>query len=315
MALVKSLSVGEGDMFYIKHGTSNFTMIDCFLAGEGCEISEDDKKRILDELESESEGKAIQRFISTHPDEDHIGGLCDIDSRMPILNFYCVENSATKKEMTEAFKYYKGMRDGQHARYAYAGYKCKWLNDSDETDSEDHGCSGINFKWPITTNEDFCEALKKVKDGEGFNNISPIFTYSIKNGATFMWMGDLETEFIKKIKGSVAWPRNVDVLFAPHHGRESGTVPEDVLKLINPQIIVVGEAPSKNLNYYTNYETITQNSAKDITFDCNEKIDVFSSDENYKYKGKLLVKKESYNKELGHYLGSFSVRNSNEEDE
>ena len=90
MAIVKSLSVGEGDMFYIKHGTSNFTMIDCFLAGEGCEISEDDKKRILDELESESEGKAIQRFISTHPDEDHIGGLCDINSRMPILNFYCV---------------------------------------------------------------------------------------------------------------------------------------------------------------------------------------------------------------------------------
>lgn len=308
MAIVKSLSVGEGDMFYIKHRTSNFTMIDCFLAGEGCEISEDDKKTILDELENESEGKGIRRFISTHPDEDHIGGLSDIDSRLPILNFYCTKNSATKKDPTDAFKFYVKMRDGEHAAYVYQGYRRMWLNKEDKNDPNDNGSSGINFHWPITTNEDYSEALENVKQGKGFNNISPIFTYSIENGATFMWMGDLETEFTKKIKDKVEWPCNVDVLFAPHHGRESGTVPEDVLKKINPQIIVVGEAPCENLNYYTNYETITQNTAKNITFDCNEEIDVFSSNENYEYKGNLLVKKESYDKNLGHYLGSFSVR-------
>jgi hypothetical protein len=28
MSIVKSFSVGEGDMFYIKHGSSNFTIID-----------------------------------------------------------------------------------------------------------------------------------------------------------------------------------------------------------------------------------------------------------------------------------------------
>ena len=29
MSILKTLSVGEGDLFYIKHGSSNFTIIDC----------------------------------------------------------------------------------------------------------------------------------------------------------------------------------------------------------------------------------------------------------------------------------------------
>jgi hypothetical protein len=35
MSIVKSFSVGDGDMFYILHNSSNFTIIDCFIdAGE-----------------------------------------------------------------------------------------------------------------------------------------------------------------------------------------------------------------------------------------------------------------------------------------
>ena len=29
MSILKTLSVGDGDLFYIKHGSSNFTIIDC----------------------------------------------------------------------------------------------------------------------------------------------------------------------------------------------------------------------------------------------------------------------------------------------
>ena len=28
MSIIKSISVGNGDLFYIKHGSSNFTIID-----------------------------------------------------------------------------------------------------------------------------------------------------------------------------------------------------------------------------------------------------------------------------------------------
>ena len=39
---------------------------------------------------------------------------------------------------------------------------------------------------------------------------------------------------------------------------------------MDPKIVVIGEAPSKNLNYYGNYNTITQNSAGSIYFECVE---------------------------------------------
>ncbi|CAM4346215.1 hypothetical protein COEX109129_19890 [Corallococcus exiguus] len=31
MSIIKSFSVGNGDMFYIKHNSDNFTIIDCNL--------------------------------------------------------------------------------------------------------------------------------------------------------------------------------------------------------------------------------------------------------------------------------------------
>ena len=34
MTVIKSFSVGLGDMFYILHGSDNFTIIDCNLTGE-----------------------------------------------------------------------------------------------------------------------------------------------------------------------------------------------------------------------------------------------------------------------------------------
>ena len=87
MSIIKSFSVGEGDMFYIKHGSSNFTIIDCCL-------DDDNADAIIEEIELERKGKNITRFISTHPDEDHIHGLKYLDSILDIRNFYCVANKA-----------------------------------------------------------------------------------------------------------------------------------------------------------------------------------------------------------------------------
>ena len=70
------------------------------------------------------------------------------------------------------------------------GIKRCWLNNSN---NENDG-SGINFCWPIINNEKFNETLKNVSNGQKVNDICPIFTYSIKNGATYMWIGDLETD-------------------------------------------------------------------------------------------------------------------------
>jgi hypothetical protein len=64
-----------------------------------------------------------------------------------------------------------------------------------------------------------------------------------------MWMGDLETDFMEKIANEVSWPK-VEILFAPHHARNSGRVPHSLLDQLKPRIIVIGEAPSRHLHYY-----------------------------------------------------------------
>ena len=52
MSIVKSLSVGDGDMFYVKHGNGNFSIIDCCLYEEVKEIKQE---LMLRDVESKKE--------------------------------------------------------------------------------------------------------------------------------------------------------------------------------------------------------------------------------------------------------------------
>ena len=263
---VKSYSFPKGDIrgdtFYIKHGGDSFTVIDCYLLTNSQHASNNRQKEIIDEIIRESEGR-IRRFISTHPDHDHIAGIEELFRRWPTENFYAVKNDIPADKTDESLTKYIELKD-KHNYAIKQGISRKWLNDGDD----EHGSSGINFKWPIVDNEDFKEALKKVAKGEKVNNICPIFTYSLKGGATFMWMGDLETEmqraYYNACKNNI--PR-VNILFQPHHGRESGAVPEELLKLLKPQIIIIGNAPSDYIDYGDSQKTITQNTSGDLLFE------------------------------------------------
>jgi beta-lactamase superfamily II metal-dependent hydrolase len=214
MSIVKSFSVGEGDMFYIIHNSDNFTVIDCCM-------SEDERIQIVRELKSKSVGKGITRFISTHPDDDHINGLVYLHQQMDILNFYCVENQATKEDETDDFNQYCELRDdSKKAFYLFRGCSRKWMNMEDE----ERKTSGLSILWPDTNSDLHKEALRQTNGGESPNNISPIVNYSVGRGATITWMGDLESLFMNEVKDEIRMDPT-DILFAPHHGRDSGTVP------------------------------------------------------------------------------------------
>lgn len=270
MATVKSYTVGAGDMFYIKHNSDNFTIIDCQLFG-------DHKEWLVRELKEESKYKGITRFISTHPDEDHIQGLEYLDKEMPIMNFYVVQNGATKNVETESFKHYCNLRDSDKAFYVFKGCSRKWMNLYDEV----RGTAGINIKWPNTSNEHFKTALRAAADGLAFNNISLVATYAIEGNANFMWIGDLETQFMEDIYDDIELPKTT-IVFAPHHGRKSGKIPDKWLDKLEPKIIILGEAPSRHMHYYSGYHTLTQTKAYDITFVAeNGIVHCYSSNENY----------------------------------
>lgn len=294
MSKIKSLSVGNGDMFYIRHNSDNFTMIDCSL-------SPNNRERIVKDLRRARSGKHIVRFISTHPDQDHIGGLAYLDDQMNIPTFYCVKNSATKKDETADFKRYRQLRDRPRKTiHMFKGYEGKWLNKSTKL----RGQSGIEILWPDASNQRFKDALTRAAQGESPNNISPIIKYSLKQGVTAIWMGDLETDFMEAIQNNIILP-STDLLFAPHHGRKSGRVPKLWLEQMNPKIVIVGEAPSSDLDYYRGYNTITQNTAGDIVFECSPGVvHVYVSSRTYSVR---FLENHGLPQRDGHYLGSLKV--------
>ena len=270
MSIVKSFSVGDGDMFYIKHGSDNFTIIDCNLSGDN---SED----ILDELYDIKRTKGITRVISTHPDQDHISGLHHLDNKIDILNFYCVSNNVVKDYETDSFKHYKKLRNHEEKAF-HISKNCsrKWMN----IGCDERGGAGISIKWPDTDNAHYKAALQLAEEGGSPNNISCIVQYAFGDSVKYLWMGDLETEFMENVEGELDL-EECAVLFAPHHGRNSGSVPSGILEVINPDIIVIGEAPSAHINYYAGYNTITQNSAGDIVFENDGSLIHIFTSKNY----------------------------------
>ena len=295
MSIIKSISVGHGDMFYIYHNSDNFTIIDCNLIA-------DDKIIRINELKSLAKLKGNTRFISTSPDLDHIRGIKKLDEEMGINNFYVVKNNAQKNSENEDFQKYRELHDSTKSFYISKGVSRKWMNIGDDV----RGSSGISILWPILNNDFFKAALENAENGNSPNNISPIFRYALNDGATVIWMGDLETPFMDSIIQDITIPPT-DILIAPHHGRKSGKVSQKFLDEINPKVIIVGEASSDDIDYYAGYNTITQNRAQDITMECIEgKVHFYSS--NTSYSVKFLKDEKIENLSLGSYIGTLNLQ-------
>ena len=282
-------------MFFIRHNSDNFTLIDCCICDDAA------GRQQLAEIKAESDAKGNRRFISTHPDEDHLLGLETLDAQIGVSNFYVVKNAATKDDPSDSFKHYCKLRDDpKKASPISRGVTRKWLNEPDDK----RGSSGIHFLWPDINDADFKLELAHAQDGLSPNNLSPIIRYFVDDCWSAMWMGDLEDWFLGLIVDKIKLPQT-DILFAPHHGRGSAEVPTEMLKQISPRIIVIGEAPSEHLHYYDGYNTITQNSAGDIRFDIWDKdLHVFCSNPNYR--ARFLLNKNMTLRGM-HYLGSWTL--------
>lgn len=291
MSRVKSFATDEGDTYFIRHGSDNFTIIDCRIA--------DDRDDIIEEIQREARGKGITRFISTHPDDDHIRGLARLDDALGIINFYVVENEATKPDDTVDFERYRELRDSDKAFYLKRDCGRRWMNVADEERSS----SGLFVLWPDLQNSDFQNVLASAKDGGSPNNLSIILQYQVEDGVTMLWFGDLETDFMETIEDEVKLPK-ADIVFAAHHGRSR--MPASWIDQMDPKIIVIGEAPKEYLEYYDGRDHIRQNSAWDITFE-NEggRTDVYVGNPDYEA---LFLRDEGFSDSVhGYYMGSIDT--------
>lgn len=309
MSVVKSYSFPDGDirgdMFYIKHNSDNFTVIDCYLK-EGDDRS-CRKDKILEEIAEASSNRTIHRFISTHPHNDHILGIEALNAQEEIINFYAVENDIPADMEDDSLTKYLEIKAAKNTPIVEGLRRC-WLNQED--DAKVRGSSGITFLWPKTNVAEFKDALEVVRKGGNPNNISCVFTYSIDDGATYMWMGDMHTDmqevFLREMKDELG---PIDILFHPHHGRKTSAPPKELLDILNPKIIVISNAPADDLNYDDPDRTITQNRAGDVVFvNEGDYVHVYTAneyDEAPKCLKKLKDKKDSA--KYGHYIGSLKM--------
>jgi competence protein ComEC len=271
------LNVKDGDCSWIKHPNGHNTIIDVFNASIEKQKELDAKTKLLNALQINESIKtngikgnfrqkeypvnpieylksfnvnSIFRFIVTHPDMDHIGGIKDFFESFSPINIWDTDN---KKEMEsfegspyneDDWKFYKNIRDGKNTNQKrltlFSGSEGKYYNLN-----EDGSCCGNGLFIRATTPE----LLKAAIEADDYNDASYVISYRPLNSAHVIFAGDSHDKtwehILNKWKNDV---ENCDILIAPHHGRGSKRSYE-FLDTLKPKITFFGNAKNENLEY------------------------------------------------------------------
>jgi beta-lactamase superfamily II metal-dependent hydrolase len=214
--------------------------------------------------------KSIHRFIITHPDMDHLDGIEDFYSKFEILNTWDTDNNKVLDKKPSGgrynpndWNYYTQIRDGKYTATTRHSLTAGAIN---QYWNEDH----IKILCPTA------DLIKQANSGEGdFNEVSYVLLYTPpkKNGGHWkiLFAGDShDSSWDYILKNYHKEVSNVDVLLAPHHGRDSNRSYE-FLNTLKPRLTLMGNASSSHLAY-TCYPRIriTNNQAGYVILDISE---------------------------------------------
>lgn len=298
MSRIHFLNVLEGDCNIIQHDTGRITVIDVSNASD-----ENDTPQELAVRQSEARkamflrtqvptGKKdykqksspdnpieylrkyhiseIWRFIITHPDMDHLDGIRDFYSSFKVPITWAPSNKC-KKDFSDSsnggyneedWKFYENLRDNNYADTSLHEYL--------------HGHINSYYKEDFLTILSPTRVLIDAADESGdYNDASYVLLYTPpkKDGGNWkiLFGGDSHNSSWEHIlehhKDIIT---NVDVLIAPHHGRDSGRS-YDFLNTVTPTVTLFGNANSKHLAYNSYPDTkITNNQAGYIIMNITE---------------------------------------------
>jgi competence protein ComEC len=223
----------------------------------------------------------IFRFILTHPDMDHLGGLKDLFSEFSPINFWDTANTkefeegsfGSRTDLEADWEFYKKIRDTSPADdpkrlVYYSGNRYDYFKQD-----------GLKILAPTPA---LMEAGNKKKN---WNDASYVILYRA-HGKKILFAGDSEDRTWEHILK--AWPQTVsglDILIAPHHGRHSGRNYK-FLDVTKPKLTLYGNGPSQHLAYKAWHNRglpiLTNNQAGYIILDIySTGIDVYAKNEKY----------------------------------
>ena len=231
--------------------------------------------------------KSVFRFLLTHPDMDHMGGIKALFEVFSPSNFWDTDNS---KEMgsfdgspynEEDWKFYKGLRDKKpktnpNRLIGYSGEKRKYLNQNDDDTS---GGDYLHILAPTK------ELVSDANDDDDYHKASYVLLYR-SYGGKIVFGGDSHDDswahVLEKHKADVT---DIDLLIAPHHGRSSGRS-YDFLDVLKPKLTFFGNAKSEHFAYsaWNNRKLpfITNNQANCIVVNTGAKpLEVYVTNETF----------------------------------
>jgi beta-lactamase superfamily II metal-dependent hydrolase len=297
MATIHFLNVLEGDCNIIQHDNGHITVIDVSNAYNDDDSPEEIAAKAIKDKEIKTRNfvpdgkinynqkenpdnpveylnklkiKDIFRFIITHPDMDHLDGIKDFYEEFTITNTWDSDNNKElnlkefpNKFNPEDWKFYTQLRSGKVTSTKRLTY---YAGNSNSYFKEDN----IKILCPSP------ELVKQAnKEGGDIHDLSYVllFTFPKKGGGNWkvIFSGDSHDNswdyILENFEDDV---KKVDVLFAPHHGRDSNRSYE-FLNTLNPKMTLFGNASSKHLAYDSYKGTrITNNQAGYVILDITE---------------------------------------------
>ena len=190
-------------------------------------------------------GRSLFRYIQSHPDMDHMGGLGSLFwvEKVVVENFWDTEHEKTHVESdfdNSPYNWidwlaYKALRNGNHADDGTHKVHRKQRGQAGDFWTPD----GLSVLSPTDDLADYANRT------ENWNNVSHVLRLDY-GGRRVILPGDAEKPAWDSIEADHEAPDlSCDILKAAHHGRESG-YSESAVDQMSPSIVVcsVGKKPS-----------------------------------------------------------------------
>jgi len=226
---------------------------------------------------------SVFRFILTHPDMDHMDGIKDFFEEFEPINFWDIDNdkeidSFKSQKSVDDWEFYKKLRDGRIKKKRltlHDGAKGKYYNEDEQGKS---GGNGLHILSPSK------ELVRVAKESDDYNDCSYVILYRTGN-YKILFAGDSHDKTWEYIlcnyENNV---KNIDLLIAPHHGRDSDRS-YDFLDVLKPTLTFFGNAKSEHLAHseWNNkkLEKITNNQGNCLIAKIGKSMDIFVTHKDF----------------------------------